>query len=91
MEHEWMQITLEVSDKGVVSGFLGTRTHYISQTSYQNKELPFIDAPKGMSAQQFFFSHLKKLETQGWEVFSIDMHHIVPWHAILRKPVGNNS
>jgi hypothetical protein len=91
MVHEWMQITLEVSDTGVVSGLLGTRSHYIAQTSYQNKELPIIDRPKGMSAQEFFFSHLKELESKGWEVFSIDMYHPVPWHAILRKPMEKNS
>ena len=80
-----MQVTLEVSDKGVVSGLLGTRTHYIVQTSYQKEELPMIDKPKGMTAQQFFFSYLKEMESKGWEVFNIDMDHIVPWHAILRR------
>ena len=91
MVHDWMKISLELSDKGVVSGILGTRTNYIYETSYQTEEpRPIIYPPKGMRFDQFFFFHLKYLESQGWEVFNIDMNHVVPWHAILRKPVESD-
>ncbi|MFZ4522280.1 MAG: hypothetical protein ACOYNC_11265 [Bacteroidales bacterium] len=88
MVHEWMLITLMVKDAD--PGVLGPQ-YFIKQYSSQNMKHPIYNTASEMPIQQFFLSHLKVLEAEGWEVFSIDMYHVVPWQAILKKPVESNS
>jgi hypothetical protein len=83
MAHDFLTVSCNVYSSGV----LALKSHYLSFQCSMEKEIPTLSIPKGANIHHFFLKHLTQLEKEGWEVITIDMFKIVPWYALLKRPI----